>query len=150
MCSNQTSKKNSESRIYMIRHDFVLNIIINQNPIIVINKFFLAIELESAQVGDYFDLCYQSSIALLAKEKSIIQLGQEPKIYIIKILEQIFSLNITYRSKPVIAWLTFITLYPHYLHYYYEIDQNLDVSSYQIVAHNVNRSIYLHYLLISC
>ena len=28
----------------MIRHDFVSNIIINQNPIIVINKFVLAID----------------------------------------------------------------------------------------------------------
>ena len=28
----------------MIRHDFVLNIIINQNPIIVTNKFVLAID----------------------------------------------------------------------------------------------------------
>ena len=38
-----------------------------------------------------------------------------------------FSLNITYQSKIVVAWLIFITLYPYYLHYYYEIDQNLDV-----------------------
>ena len=58
--------------------------------------FFLLqifIELESAQVGDYFDICYQCSIALLAKEKSIIQLAQEPKMYIIKIFWNKFFLS---------------------------------------------------------
>ena len=75
-------------------------------------------QLESTYVGKYFDICCQCSTVLLAKEKSIIQSGLEPKISIIQILEHYFSLNNTYGSKLVTVRFTLINIPLHFISTY--------------------------------